>query len=52
MVVIHRPDKQQPVAADQHRGHRQQEQPFAIVAGGAHLRPVTPERDQRQHKEE
>lgn len=51
MVIIHRPDKQQPVAADQQRGERQQQQALAVGAGGAHLRPVTPQRHQRQHKE-
>ena len=37
MLVIHRPDKQQPVAADRHGGQRQQQHLLRLRQHAAHL---------------
>ena len=52
MMVIHRPDKQQPVAAHQHRRERQQEHLFRRFQQPFDLRPLTADADQRDHEKE
>ena len=52
MVVIHRPDEQQPVTADQHCRERQQEDLARRLQQLFHLRPLTADADERHHEEE
>jgi len=51
MVVIYRPDKQQPVAADQRGRNRQHQHFLRLTHYGFHARPAAADGDQQQHKQ-
>ncbi len=51
VMVIHRPDEQQPVAADQYRRKRQQEDLFRGLQQRFNAGPLTADAHQRDHKE-
>ena len=50
-MVIHCPDKQQPVTANQHGRERQQEDLLRGLQQRFDARPLTAEAHQRNHKE-
>ena len=52
VMVIHCPDKQQPVTANQHGRERQQEDLLRGLQQRFDARPLTAEAHQRNHKEE
>ncbi len=51
MLVIHRPDKQQPVAADGKSRHRQQQHFLRLTQHQLRLNPAAAQADQQHHKQ-